>query len=236
MKQTGKILASCHRHLKKMIRPGISTLELNQWVEAFLKKHHATPEQKGYLGYPYAICASVNDEACHAFPKKQPLKDGDIVTIDIVVNLNGWLADSAWTYAVGNISSKAKRLIDITKKALYQGINQAKAGNSIGDISHAVQSFAESHGLTVIPSFAGHGIGRKMHEPPEVPHIGQPGQGMILKEGMTITIEPILSLGGKTVIIEEDGWTAKTLDGSLTAQFEHTIAITKEKPLILTKQ
>lgn len=236
MHRAGQILADCHRHLKKMIRPGITTFELNQWVESFLKKHHATPEQKGYLGYPYAICASVNDEVCHAFPRKKPLQDGDIVTIDLVVNLDGWLADSAWTYAVGNISPEAKRLIDLTLKALYQGIHQAKEGNRIGDISHAIQSFAESHGLSVIRSFIGHGIGRRIHELPEVPHFGPPGQGMLLQEGMTITIEPILSLGKHLVIIQEDGWTAKTVDGSLTAQFEHTIAITKDKPLILTEQ
>lgn len=236
MHRAGKLLAACHRHLKKKIRPGVTTWEMDQWVESFLKKHGATPEQKGYMGYPYAICASVNDEACHGFPRKVPLKNGDLVTIDLVVNLDGWLADSAWTYAVGNISAEAKKLMDVTQEALYQGIKQAKPGNRIGDISHAIQTFAESKGLSVVRPFIGHGIGKRLHEPPEVPHFGPPRQGLILQEGMTFTIEPILSLGNHVVLIQDDGWTAKTVDGSWTAQYEHTIAVTADGPLILTEQ
>jgi methionyl aminopeptidase len=236
MHEAGKLLAICHQHLKKRIRPGVTTFEIDKWVEQFLKQHGATPEQKGYMGYPYATCASVNDEVCHGFPRKTPLKEGDIVCIDMVVNLDGWLADSAWSYAVGKVSEAARNLLTVTKAALYKGIEQAKPGNKIGDISHAIQSYAEQNGMSVVRSFIGHGIGRRIHELPEVPHFGPPGQGAELKEGMVITIEPMLNLGKHLVKIMEDGWTAKTVDGSLSAQYEHTVAITKNGPLILTRQ
>lgn len=236
MRQAGNILAACHRSLARRIRPGMTTWEIDQWVETFLAQHGATPEQKGYMGYPYATCASINDEVCHGFPRKTPLKKGDIVTIDMVVNLDGWLADSAWSYPVGPVSAEKRKLLDITKEALYQGIAQAKVGNHIGDISHAIQTYAEERGLSVVRPFIGHGIGQRIHEPPEVPHFGPPGQGPILQEGMVITIEPMLNLGGHQVRIEPDGWTAKTVDGSWSAQYEHTVAITAEGPLILTEQ
>ena len=236
MHEAGKLLAECHRQLKERIQPGMTTIEIDEWVEKFLEQHGATPEQKGYMGYPFATCASVNDEVCHGFPRKTPLKDGDIVSIDMVVNLDGWLADSAWSYAVGNISKESENLLNITKASLYKGIEQAKAGNRIGDISHAIQSYAENNGMSVVRSFIGHGIGRRIHELPEVPHFGPPGQGVELKEGMVITIEPMLNLGKHFVKIMEDGWTAKTVDGSLSAQIEHTVAITKDGPLILTRQ
>ncbi|RAL26687.1 type I methionyl aminopeptidase [Thermoflavimicrobium daqui] len=236
MHQAGQLLAKCHQEIAKMIRPGITTSDIDQWVETFLEQHGAIPEQKGYMGYPFATCASVNDEVCHGFPRPIPLKEGDIVTIDMVVNLNGWLADSAWSYAVGKISSDAQKLLDITYQALYRGIEQATVGNRIGDISHAIQTFAESHGLSVVRPFIGHGIGSKMHEPPEVPHYGPPRQGPLLREGMVITIEPMLNLGKHHVKVEADGWTAKTVDGSLSAQYEHTVAITADGPMILTDQ
>ncbi len=236
MHKAGKLLAACHRELAKLIRPGISTAELDQWVENYLHQHGAIAEQKGYMGYPYATCASINDEVCHGFPRTTPLQDGDIVTIDMVVNLDGWLADSAWSYAVGNISEEAQKLLDITKRALYLGIEQAVVGNRIGDISYTIQKFAEGHGLSVVRPFIGHGIGQRIHEPPEVPHYGPRSQGPILREGMVLTIEPMLNLGKHHVKVESDGWTAKTVDGSLSAQYEHTIAITADGPLILTEQ
>jgi methionyl aminopeptidase len=236
MRAAGKILAACHRALAKRIRPGVTTWEIDQFVEQFLAKHGATPEQKGYQGYPYATCASVNDVICHGFPTKEPLKDGDIVTIDMVVNLDGWLADSAWSYAVGNISPEAKRLLQVTEKALYLGIEQAVPGNRIGDISHAIQSYAEAQGYSVVRDFTGHGIGQRIHEEPYIPHFGPPGRGPRLKEGMVITIEPMLNVGSYHVKIDEDGWTARTRDGKLSAQYEHTIAITADGPVILTKQ
>ncbi|RBW68021.1 type I methionyl aminopeptidase [Bacillus taeanensis] len=236
MKQAGQLLASCHKEIAKRITPGISTLEIDQFVEEYLHKNGAIPEQKGYKGYPYATCASVNDVICHGFPTKKPLQDGDIVTIDMVVNLKGALADSAWSYAVGNISSKARRLLEVTKKSLYKGIEQAVIGNRIGDIGHAIQIYAEKHHFSVVREFVGHGIGRVIHEPPQIPHFGAAGTGLCLKEGMVITIEPMLNEGWYFSVIDSDGWTARTADGTLSAQYEHTIAITKQGPLILTDQ
>jgi methionyl aminopeptidase len=236
IRRAGRILASCHRELRKRIRPGVTTQEIDGWVENYLGARGAKPAQKGYMGYPFATCASVNDEVCHGMPRNIPLKSGDIVTVDMVVDLDGWLADSAWSYGVGKISPEAQKLLDVTKEALYRGIAQARPGNRVGDISHAIQTFAEAHGLSVVRPFIGHGIGRRIHEPPEVPHYGPPGTGPVLQEGMVITIEPMLNLGGHHVKIDSDGWTARTVDGQLSAQYEHTVAITKDGPLILTEQ
>lgn len=236
MHRSGRLLASCHRELARLIKPGITPLAIDRFVEEYLRSHGATPEQKGYMGYPYATCCSKNDVVCHGMPDETPLLDGDIVTIDMVVNIDGWLADSAWTYPVGTISPEARRLLEVTRESLYRGIAQAKAGNRLGDISHAIQSFAESKGYSVVRQFVGHGIGRRMHEDPQVPHFGRPNQGVLLKPGMVITIEPMLNVGGYQVKIDDDGWTARTVDGSLSAQYEHTVAITEEGPLILTEQ
>lgn len=236
MHEAGKLLASCHKEIRKIIRPGITTLDIDSFVEDYLKKNGATPEQKGYMGYKYATCASVNDEICHGFPRKTPLKDGDIVTIDMVVNLEGALADSAWTYAVGNISEKAKRLLGVTRKGLYKGIEKAVAGNRVGDIGHAIQSYVEAKGFSVVRDFTGHGIGPTIHEDPQVPHFGPPGKGPRLVEGMVITIEPMVNEGTWACRVDSNGWTARTADGKLSAQYEHTIAITKDGPLILTEQ
>ena len=236
MKKAGELLAECHRQIAGMIKPGVTTMEIERFVEKFLAAHGATPEQKGYHGFPYATCASVNDVICHGFPKEEPLKNGDIVTIDMVVRLDGWLADSAWSYAVGEISEEAQHLLDVTRESLYRGIEKAVVGNRIGDISHAIQTYAESENLSVVRHFVGHAIGEEMHEEPQVPHYGPPGRGPRLKEGMVITIEPMLNIGTYKVKIDEDGWTARTQDGKLSAQYEHTIAITKDGPLILTEQ
>ncbi|MDI6619713.1 MAG: type I methionyl aminopeptidase [Clostridiales bacterium] len=236
MAEAGKILASCHRELRKIVREGRTTLEIDKFVEKYIRDRGAIPEQKGYMGYPYATCASVNDEVCHGFPNNVPLKDGDIVTIDMVVNLNGWLADSAWSYAVGNISDSAKKLLKVTKDCLYIGIDKAVVGNRIGDIGYAIQTYAESKGYSVVRDFTGHGIGRIMHDDIVVPHYGIPKRGLRLKEGMTITIEPMINVGVYDVTIDDNGWTARTADGKLSAQYEHTIAITKEGPVILTDQ
>lgn len=236
MHEAGKLLASCHKEIAKLIQPGITTFEIDEFVENYLKKHGATPEQKGYEGYKYATCASVNDEICHGFPRKTPLKDGDIVTIDMVVNLGGALADSAWSYAVGNISDKAKHLLKVTYDCLYKGIEQARVGNRLGDIGHAIQSYAESEGFSVVRDFTGHGIGPSLHEDPEVLHFGTPGRGLRLREGMVITIEPMINEGKWHCTIDANGWTARTVDGKLSAQYEHTLAITKDGPIILTEQ
>ncbi len=236
MHRSGRLLASCHRELARIIKPGITPLEIDRFVEEYLRSHGAKPEQKGYMGYPYATCCSKNDVVCHGMPDETPLREGDIVTIDMVVNIDGWLADSAWTYPVGTISSEARRLLDATRESLYRGIAQAKAGNRVGDISHAIQSYAEGQGYSVVRQFVGHGIGRRMHEDPQIPHFGKPNQGVLLKPGMVITIEPMLNTGDYRVKIDDDGWTARTVDGSLSAQYEHTVAITEEGPLILTEQ
>jgi methionyl aminopeptidase len=236
MKKAGEILASCHKEIAKLIQPGVTTWEIDQFVEEFLKQHDATPEQKGYHGFQYATCASINDEICHGFPRKEPLKEGDIVTIDMVVRHNGALADSAWSYAVGNISEQNQHLLDVTKKALYLGIEQAVVGNRIGDIGHAIQQYVESEGLSVVRDFIGHGIGADMHEKPDVPHYGLPGKGPRIKEGMVFTIEPMVNIGKYQTKMEDNGWTARTIDGKNSAQYEHTLAITSEGPIILTEQ
>jgi methionyl aminopeptidase len=236
MAAAGKILTACHREIAKIIKPGITTMEIDNFVEKFLKKHNATPEQKGYMGFPYATCASVNDEICHGFPSDTPLKDGDIVTIDMVVNLNGWLADSAWSYGVGNISKQAKDLLKVTKDCLYRGIEKAVIGNHIGDIGHEIQTYAESLGYSVVRDYTGHGIGQEMHDDISVPHCGKPGRGLKLREGMVITIEPMINIGTYRTTLDKNGWTARTEDGSLSAQYEHTLAITKNGPLVLTEQ
>lgn len=236
MQAAADVLVACHKEIAKIIKPGISTIEIDNFVEGFLEKHGATPEQKGYNGYPYAICASLNDEICHGFPSEKTLKDGDIVTIDMVVNLNGGLADSAWTYAVGNVDEKGKKLIDVTKEALYKGIEQAQPGNRIGDIGHAIQTFAEAEGFSVVRDFTGHGIGPTIHEDPHIPHYGLPNKGLRLKEGMVITIEPMINEGAWQSQMDDNGWTARTIDKGRSAQFEHQIVITENGPHIFTEQ
>lgn len=236
MQKAGRILANCHKEIKKMIRPGISTYDIDKFAEEFIKKNGATPEQKGYQGYPFATCTSVNDEICHGFPGKKPLRNGDIVTVDMVVNLNGWLADSAWSYAVGNISEEAKKLMEVTEKSLYIGIEKAVAGNRIGDISYAIQSYVEAQGFSVVRDFVGHGIGKEMHEEPQVPHFGRPGRGPRITTGMVFTIEPMINVGTYHCTIDNNNWTARTKDGKLSCQYEHTIAITKNGVIIITEQ
>ncbi|ARK30519.1 type I methionyl aminopeptidase [Halalkalibacter krulwichiae] len=236
MQEAGKILAECHKEIASRIKPGVTTLEINSFVEEFLKKHNATPEQKGYKGYEYATCASINDEICHGFPRNNPLSDGDIVTIDMVVNYKGGLADSAWTYAVGTVSEEVKKLMQVTETSLYKGIEQALVGNRLGDIGHAIQSYAEAEGFSVVRDFTGHGIGPTLHEEPQILHFGNPGRGIRLREGMVITIEPMINQGVWGSKMDSNGWTARTVDGKLSAQYEHTLAISSNGPLILTKQ
>jgi methionyl aminopeptidase len=234
MSRAGAILASCREALKAYIRPGVSTLDIDGFVESFLAERGATAEQKGYRGYPYATCASVNDVACHGMPSRERLRDGDIVTVDMVVNRDGWLADSAWTFAAGSVSASSLRLMRAAKRCLYAGVTQAIPGNRIGDIAHAILRVASAKGYTVIPDFTGHGIGTSIHEWPPVRHTGKPGKGIRLEEGMVITIEPILTAGKPMVKIESDGWTARAVDGKRSAQYEHTVAVTRDGPLILT--
>ncbi|MCR8643853.1 type I methionyl aminopeptidase [Paenibacillus sp. N1-5-1-14] len=236
MLEAGKILAACHRELLKKIVPGVTTMEIDRFVEQFIRDHGATPEQKGFHGYPYATCACVNDVMCHGFPTDTPLRSGDCVTIDMVVNLNGWLADSAWSYTVGEVSQEVTDLLRVTKECLYIGIEQAVIGNRVGDISHAVEKHAQDNGYSIVREFTGHGIGQKMHETPHIPHYGPKGLGPLIRAGSVFTIEPILTTGKRHVFIDSDGWTARTVDGSLSAQYEHTIAVTTKGTLILTDQ
>ncbi|MFC0523910.1 type I methionyl aminopeptidase [Pontibacillus salicampi] len=234
MQRAGQLVADCHKEIAKRMKPGITTMEIDAFVEEYMAEHGATPEQKGFQGYKYATCASINDEVCHGFPRNSPLEEGDIVTIDMVANLNGGLADSAWSYRVGTVSEEADLLLTNTEQAMWKGIEQAVVGNRLGDIGHAIQSFAEDKGYGVVREFTGHGLGPTIHEEPSVLHYGTPGTGKRLKEGMVITIEPMLNIGKWHTTRDDNGWTARTLDGTLSAQYEHTIAITKDGPLVLT--
>lgn len=235
MRKAGRILADCHREIKKWIRPGITTLEIDTLVEEYLMRAGASPEQKGYKGFPYAICASVNDVVCHGFPDHTPLKAGDIVTIDIVVNKDGWLADSGWTYAVSEPKLELAQLMESARDALYKGITKARVGNTLGDIGYVIEQHAFAGGYGLVKPLVGHGIGRLIHEPPDVPSYGIRGKGRKLIEGMVITIEPVFTLGPSGAVFwGDDGWTISSADGSVGVQFEHTVAITRDGPYILT--
>lgn len=236
MRKAGRIVAAFHQAIAGMIRPGVSTLDIELFAVRFLKENNARAYTVGYNGYPYATCASVNDVIAHGFPSPKPLKEGDIVSIDIVAEADGWIGDSAWSYAVGEVSEEARNLMRVTKECLYLGIEKAVVGNRIGDVMHAVQSHAERNGYSVVRDLLGHGVGREMHEEPNYPHVGKPGKGFRLKEGMVMTIEPMINAGKAFMTVDADGWTARTADGSLSAQYEHTIAITADGPIILTEQ
>lgn len=236
MDKAGDLLAEIHESLRDFIKPGITGMDIEKFVRKMIEDAGAIPEQIGYQGYKYATCVSINDEICHGFPRKDVLKQGDLITVDMVINLNGALADSAWSYSVGEATDEIQRLMDVTKESLYKGIAQAKVGNRIGDIGHAIQTYVEGEGYSVVREFVGHGIGPTLHEGPSVPHYGEPRKGMRLKEGMVITIEPMVNTGTWKSKMDDNGWTARTQDGGLSCQYEHTLAITKEGPRILTQQ
>ena len=236
MDKAGDVLAAIHESLRDFIKPGITGMDIEEYVEKLMKQHGATPVQKGYQGYEYATCVSVNDEICHGFPRNEKLNQGDLVKVDMVINLNGALADSCWSYSVGEPTDEIQKLMEVTKEALYKGIEAAQLGNRIGDIGHAIQTFVEAEGFSVVREFIGHGIGPTLHEKPSVPHYGEAGKGTRLKEGLVITIEPMVNTGTWRSKMDDNGWTARTQDGGLSCQYEHTIAITKEEPRILTKQ
>lgn len=236
IREAGKIVSACHIALRDFIEPGIQTSNVDDFVRHFVVSHKAVPAQIGYMGYPYASCTSLNDEICHSFPGTKIISDGDVLKVDFVVNLNGWLADSCWCYAVGNISEEAGKLMKVTKDCLYLGIEKAVHGNRIGDIGSVIQKYAESNGYGVVREYTGHGIGREMHDGLIVPHFGKEGKGQRIREGMVFTIEPMINEGAPGCKIDDDGWTARTADGSLSAQYEHTLAITKNGPEILTDQ
>lgn len=234
MRHAGYLVSLTHQYLKKFIKEGITTKELDQLAEKFIREHDGVPTCKGYEGFPATLCVSVNDEVVHGIPGKRKLKKGDIVTIDMVIGYHGYQGDAAWTYAVGSISEEKKYLMEHTEKALYEGIKEVKPGNRIGDISHAIEVYAKKHNLGVVKELVGHGIGTEMHEDPDVPNYGKAGTGPKLKPGMVICIEPMLNSGSAAVGILEDDWTIVTEDGSPSAHYEHTILVTNDGYEILT--
>lgn len=235
LRDAGRIVAETHAEVKKAVKPGVTTLDLDQIAEEYIKGRGAIPAFKGYHGFTGNICASINEEVVHGIPGLRKLKTGDNVSIDIGAVINGYNGDAAITVPVGEIDAEVQKLLDVTEESLYKGIEQAVIGNRLSDISHAVQSHVEQHGFGVVRDYVGHGIGRSMHEDPQVPNYGSPGRGPRLKSGMTLAIEPMVNLGTYEVKTLDDGWTVVTLDGKRSAHFEHSIAITDGKPEILTK-
>lgn len=231
------IVADALEGIRGMIGPGVTTQALDEFAERFILSAGARPAFKGYRGYPKTLCTSVNNEVIHGIPSKAVvLRQGDIVSIDVGAIVDGFYGDAAITLPVGRITPEAERLMRVTEESLLRGIAQARAGNRLYDISHAVQSYVESNGYSVVREFVGHGIGRSLHEDPQIPNFGAPGQGPRLKPGMVLAIEPMVNIGGSATVIQEDNWTAVTADGSLSAHFEHTIALMPDGPWMLTKK
>ncbi|MFZ5641727.1 MAG: type I methionyl aminopeptidase [Bacillota bacterium] len=235
MRDAGRVVAQAHQELAKAVKPGVTTKELDRIAEDFILKNGARPAFKGYHGFPASICASVNEQVVHGIPGLRNLENGDIISIDIGAVINGYYGDSAVTLPVGDVRTEALDLLKVTEKSLYQGIDKARNGNRLTDISNAVQTFVEAHGYSVVRDYVGHGIGSHMHEEPQVPNFGGPGRGPRLKPGMTLAIEPMVNLGTHEVMTLTDNWTVVTRDKSLSAHFEHTIAITEGDPEILTR-
>lgn len=235
MSQAGKIAAMVLDRIEKEIRPGIKTIELDEIAHQLIRSQGGQPAFKGYRGYPSSICASVNEEVVHGIPGPRRLQEGDIIGIDVGVKLDGYYADTARTFSVGEITPEIRELVETTKESLYLGIEKAHKGNRLSDISSAVQECVEAKGYSVIRQFVGHGIGANLHEEPQIPNYGSPGQGPLLKEGMVLAIEPMVSQGDYEVEILADGWTAVTKDREWSAHFEHTVAITTDGPRILTQ-
>jgi methionyl aminopeptidase len=235
MASAGRLVADTITEVGERLEPGITTLELDRIAEDYIRSRGGVPTSMGYKGYPRAICLSVNEVVVHGIPGDYVVADGDVVTVDVGVTLDGMIADSAFTFAVGDIDAEARRLLDVAREALAAGIAQAQPGNRVGDISHAVQAIVEGAGFSVIRALVGHGVGRSYHEHPHIPNFGERGRGPLLSEGMTIAIEPMITAGGADVVIADDEWTISTADRSLSAHFEHTVAIGGDDgPRILT--
>ena len=234
MARAGAVLRGCLELMAQEVRPGITTRELDRLAERYIRAKGGTPTFKGYRGFPGSICASPNDMVVHGIPGKVRLFEGDILGVDVGVTVDGYIADAAMTFPVGEITEEARRLLRVTEESLMKGIEQCTVGNRVGDISHAVQTHAEAHGYAVVQSMVGHGVGRDMHEDPQVPNFGPAHQGPELREGMVLAIEPMINAGAYQVEMGEDGWAIYTRDGSLSAHFEHTVAITNSGPRILT--
>ena len=236
MRKSGALLYEVLLRLREAIKPGVSTAALDVYAEQLIRKHKATPSFLDYHGYPASLCVSINEEVVHGIPSETiMIKEGDVVSVDCGLILDGWQADSAFTVAVGDVGERKRKLIDVTEECFFKGIRQAVSGNHLGDIGHAIQSYAESFGFGVIRDLTGHGIGRNMHEDPSVPNYGTPGHGVKLRPGMTLAIEPMIAMGDYQVSQLEDGWTVVTDDGSVCSHYEHTIAINeKGLPELLT--
>lgn len=236
LRQAGKIVAMTHEYLKPFIKPGVSTKKLDEMAEKFIRDQGAIPSFKGYGGFPGSICASINDVLVHGIPNdKHILKEGDIISVDIGANYKGYHGDSAWTYAVGKISEEAMALMKVTEESLYKGLAQVKPGNRISDISNAIQTFVEAHGYGVPRDYTGHGVGSNLHEDPIIPNYGIAGRGPKIVSGMVMAVEPMVTLGDYHTKTLLDDWTVKTIDGKITAHYEHTIVVTDEGYEILTK-
>ena len=234
MRRAGKITAAARAFAGEMVRPGVTTQEIDKAVEQFIRSHGAVPSFLHYNGYPASVCISVNDEIIHGIPGKRVLQEGDIVSIDVGAYIGGFHGDCAATFACGAIDPEAQRLIDVTRQSFFEGIRHAKEGQRIGDISAAIQAYAESHGYSIVREYVGHGVGAKMHESPEIPNFGHAGRGPRLLRGMTLAIEPMVNAGTAAIQQMSDGWTVKTLDGKWAAHYENTVLITDGEPEILT--
>lgn len=235
MREAGRIVALTHNELKKHIRPGITTKQLDVIAEQFIRKQGAIPSFKGYNGFRGSICASVNNELVHGIPGNRVLNDGDIISIDIGAKYNGYHGDSAWTYPVGEIDENTKLLLEVTEESLYLGLKEAKPGERLSNVSHAIQTYVEANGFSIVREYVGHGVGQDLHEDPQIPHYGPPNKGPRLKPGMVLAIEPMVNAGSRYVKTLADDWTVVTVDGKMCAHFEHTIAITETGYEILTK-
>jgi methionyl aminopeptidase len=235
MREAGRIVAETHRLLQKSIQPDITTKELDQIAEGYIRSQGAIPSFKGYNGFPGSICASVNDELVHGIPSSRKLLNGDIISLDIGAQYKGYHGDSAWTYGVGTISDTAKKLLEVTEQCLYRGLAEAKPDARLFTISHAIQQCVENEGFSIVREYVGHGIGSQLHEAPQIPNYGLPGRGPRLKPGMVLAIEPMVNVGERYVKTLQDDWTVVTVDGTLCAHFEHTIAITPDGYEIFTK-
>ncbi|MBR1376948.1 MAG: type I methionyl aminopeptidase [Bacilli bacterium] len=236
LRKAGEIVGETHHYLEKFIKPGITTKELDKLAYDFIISKGATPSCLGYEGFPATLCTSINDEVVHGIPSNRKLKNGDIITLDIVACYKGYHGDSAWTYSVGTIDDKKKYMMEHTEKALFEGLKMVKPGNRIGDISHAIEEYATKHHMGVVRELVGHGVGTDMHEDPDVPNFGKAGTGPLLKEGMVIAVEPMLTYGKRNICILDDDWTIVTADGEPSAHYEHTVAVTKDGYEILTKR
>jgi methionyl aminopeptidase len=234
IRKSGRIVAEALARLTKLVEPGITTLDLDRLAEEYILKRGAKPAFKGYRGYPYSLCASVNEQVVHALPSERTLKEGDIVSLDLGSIVDGYYGDAAVTVPVGQVSEEARRLMAVTQESLQRAIEAARPGNRLSDISYAVQAAVEAEGFSVVRLFVGHGIGRSLHEEPQIPNFGPPGHGPVLKTGMVLAIEPMVNAGSPDVMILEDRWTAVTCDGSLSAHFEHTVALTENGTEVLT--